>query len=110
MKTQQIGLTSTIMALVAISALHFVGFDGKVAQAGTKAMGICEADTDAGEACPVNIDGVLLITAGGVIAVGQEVEVGATGKAVALAGGKSNGYALDAATHDGEVVRIVRGI
>lgn len=110
MRTQQIGLTSTIMALATLTALHFVGFDGNIATAGSKAMGICEADTDAGQACPVNIDGVLLITAGGVIAVGEEVEVGADGKAVALAGGKSNGYALDPATHDGEVIRIVRGI
>lgn len=110
MKTQHIGLTTTIMAAMAISALHFVSFDGKMATAGSKAAGICEADTDAGEACPVNVNGVLLITAGGAIAVGQEVEVGADGKAVALASGKSNGYALDPATHDGEVIRIVRGI
>ena len=81
-----------------------------MATAGSKAVGICEANTDTGQACPVNIDGLLLVTAGGVIAQGQEVEVGADGKAVALAGGKPNGYALDPATHDGEVIRIVRGI
>lgn len=110
MKTQHIGLTTTIMVSMAVTALHFVGFDGKVAAAGSKAVGICEADTDAGQACPVNVNGVLLVTAGGVIAQGQEVEVGTDGKAVALADGKSNGYALDPATHDGEVIRIVRGI
>lgn len=110
MKTQHIGLTTTIMAAMAISALHFVSFDGKVATAGSKAAGICEADSDAGEACPVNINGVLLVTAGGAIAVGQEVEVGAEGKAIALASGKPNGYALDEAKNDGEIIRIVRGI
>lgn len=40
MKTQHIGLTTTIMAAMAISALHFVGFDGKVATAGSKAVGV----------------------------------------------------------------------
>lgn len=110
MKTQQPILTTSITATADLTRLRLVGLDGGVAAAGAKALGPAEVDADAGEQAAVNVLGVLLVEAGGVIAAGAEVEVGADGKAITLAAGISNGYALDAAAADGDVIRIVRGI
>ena len=52
----------------------------------------------------------MLVEAGGAIAAGAQVEAGADGKAVVLDAGASNGFALDAALADGDLIRIVRGI
>ena len=108
MKTQNIVLTIGILAIAALTRLRFIGFDGGVASAAGAAVGICEADSDAGEMAPVNTHGALLVEAGGAIAVGVEVEVGADGKAVTLASGIAQGRALDAAAADGDLIRILR--
>jgi hypothetical protein len=109
-KTAQPILIASILAAAALARLRFAGFDGNVAGAGAKALGVTEAATAQGEQAPVSTHGILLVTAGGVIAAGAEVEVGADGKAVTKAAGVSNGYALDAAAADGDIIRIVRGI
>jgi hypothetical protein len=87
-----------------------VGFDGNVATAGAIALGICDADTSAGEQAPVAVSGILLATAGAAIAKGAAVEVGTAGKVITKATGIGVGYAMDAASADGDVIRIVRGI
>lgn len=110
MKTQQILLTTSVLAIAALSRLRFVGFDGGVCAAGAKAVGVAETIADAGEQAPVNTHGILLVEAGGVIAAGAEVQSDATGRAILKAAGVSNGFALDAATAAGDVIRIVRGI
>lgn len=110
MKTQQIILTTTILAAGALSRLRFVGFDGAVCAAGAKALGVAETSADAGERAPANIHGILLVEAGGVIAAGAEVESDAAGRAITKAAGIGNGFALDAAAAAGDVIRIVRGI
>lgn len=46
---------------------------------------------------------ILPVVAGGTLAAGEEVEVGAGGKAVKLASGKAVGRALDAAAADADV-------
>lgn len=46
---------------------------------------------------------ILPVTAGGTLAAGDEVEVGAGGKAVKLASGTAVGRALDAGTADADV-------
>lgn len=110
MKTQQILLTTSILALVDLARLRFVGFDGGVCAAGAKALGPCEATTSAGEQAPVNAAGVLLVEVGGPISKGAEVESDASGRAIAKTTGISNGWAMDAATVAGDVIRVARGI
>lgn len=110
MKTQQILLTTSIMAAVALSRMRLVGFDGGVCTAGAKALGTCEATTSAGEQAPVNMTGALLVEAGGPIAVGKEVESDANGCVVIKNTGISNGWAMDAATAAGDLIRVARGI
>lgn len=110
MKTQQILLTTTILALADLSRFRLVGFDGGVCAAGAKALGPCEVTTSAGEQAPVNMTGALLLEAGGPITVGAEVESDATGRAIAKTTGVSNGWALDAAAAAGDVIRVARSL
>jgi len=86
---------------------YFVGYDGDICGAGAKALGVNQVTVEAGEDMPVTYLGIMLVVAGGAVASGAEVESDASGKAVTLAAGESNGRALDAATADGDVIRVV---
>lgn len=110
MKTKQTVLTTSLLALVDLPRHRFVGLDGGLCAAGAKSLGSVAADTEASNAAPVDVLGICLVSAGGAIAAGAEVESDAIGRAVTLATGKSNGIALDAATAPGDIIRIVRGI
>lgn len=106
MKTQVVCCTVTITAAAALARLQMVGFDGDVCAAGAAALGTAEADTAINSPAPVNTHGILLVTAGAAIAVGAAVETGAEGKVITKAAGIANGYALDAALADGDIIRI----
>ncbi|MDH4869817.1 DUF2190 family protein [Pseudomonas sp. BN515] len=110
MKGQNVVLVASILALGALTRQRFIGLDGNTCAAGAKAFGVAEYDSDAGNMAPGNVLGVILVEAGNAIAAGAEVQSDASGKAITKAAGVGNGYALDAATADGDVIRIVRGI
>jgi hypothetical protein len=110
MKTQIPLLTMTVPTAAELPRLRFAALGGGLCAAGAKALGVVETDTGAGGVAPVNVTGILLVQAGGAINAGVEVESNALGQALTLAGGKSNGYAIDAAVQAGDVIRIVRGI
>lgn len=69
----------------------------KPAAAGVKPLGVAAYDAVAGEVFPILGEGVLPVVAGGAITAGDEVEVGADGKAVKLASGKPAGRSLTTA-------------
>lgn len=110
MKAQQVILVSSILAASALTRQRFVGFDGNPCADGAVALGAAEVDTDAGNMAPINVTGILLVEAGAAVAVGVEVQSDASGRVIPKAAGISNGYALDAASDAGELIRIVRGI
>ncbi|MDF0606634.1 DUF2190 family protein [Neisseriaceae bacterium TC5R-5] len=110
MKTQQVILTTSIVAASDLTAQRFVGFDGQPCAAGAKALGVVEVNTGQDQMAPANVLGVMLIEAGGPIAAGAEVQSDASGKAIPKASGAINGIAWDAAGVAGELIRIVRGI
>ncbi len=110
MKTQQPILTTSIAAAADLTKARFVGFNGNVCAAGAKALGIAETDTGSGRQAPVNVLGILHIESGGAIAVGADVESNASGQAITKTAGVSNGTALDAASAQGEIIRIARGV
>ena len=110
MKTQQVILTTSVIAVADLTRRRFVGFDGNVCANGVKALGVVDADTATGNVAPANVLGVILVEAGAAIAAGAEVQSDASGKAITKAAGVSNGFAWDAATTAGDVIRIVRGI
>lgn len=110
MKTQQVILTTSVIALVALTARRFVGFDGNVCAAGARALGVVEADTEADGVAPANVLGIMLVEAGGPVASGGAVQADATGRAIVHTDGQANGIAWDAATAAGDLIRIVRGV
>jgi hypothetical protein len=109
-KTQQVLLTTSLLAVAALSVRRFAGIDGNPCAAGAKPLGVTELDTDPGNMAPVNVLGIVLVEAGAAIAQGAEVQSDGTSRAITKAAGASAGTALDAASAAGEVIRIVRGI
>lgn len=110
MKTHQVIFTTSIPAAADLTRQRFVGFDGNVCAAGAKAIGVADIDAAAGRLVPVDMIGNILIEAGAAVAAGAEVQSDASGRAIPKAAGVGNGYALDAASAAGELIRIARGI
>ncbi|MEV0031428.1 capsid cement protein [Nocardia sp. NPDC050793] len=72
--------------------------------AAAKAFGVAARDAASGARVLVIKQGIVPVTAGGTIAVGAEVEVGSSGKAVTLASGKAVGMAVSAGTNNADVL------
>lgn len=103
-------LIDSIKATADIEQHRFIGFDGKHCTAGTKALGVSDVAIEKGQYAPVAIVGVLLVEAGGAIAIGDAVTSDENGKAIKVVDNASiNGYAQDSGL-EGDEVRIVRGI
>lgn len=100
-------LTLSIVAAAALTAQRFVSSTGAVATAAANALGVADADTAQGDQVPVQVLGTAIVTAGGGIAKGARVEVGAAGKAVTLAAGKAVGIALEVANADGDAIEVL---
>ncbi len=136
MKTMQPVLTTSIQATADILKHRFIGFNGNYASADSRALGVSGADTKAGQYIPVVAVGIALVEASGAISAGAAVAVAANGKAQAAtafsvsvpsgvtavtsdaaqpnlieAGGvlpqAVMGYALDSASADGDIIRIL---
>jgi hypothetical protein len=95
--------TSSMLALSATSD----GSNVQVAPcgAGAKAFGV--AAYDAADNAKVPVHGppkTTVVTAGGTVAAGEEVESDATGRAITLAAGISNGICLQGATVGNDAV------
>ena len=104
-------LIDSIKATANLPKQRFIGFDGNVCSAGAKAYGICDVETDAGQFAPAAVLGILLVEAGGAIPAQAKITSDANGRATAITSTEEvNGYSLDAATAEGDVIRIVRGI
>ncbi|WP_418345265.1 capsid cement protein [Rhodococcus pyridinivorans] len=109
------GRDVTVLATANVVGKTFVGVSGNrdtasglikavTATAAAKAFGVAAYDAANGKTCPVIRAGIVPVTAGGTIAAGAEVEVGASGRAVTLASGKAVGYAVDGGTSGNDVL------
>lgn len=108
MKTEKILLTTTILALVALSRFRFVSFLGGVPAAGVAVLGVATTGFDVGEQAGVNTHGEILVEAGAAITIGAEVESDATGRAVTKTTGVAFGRARDAAAAAGDIIRVLK--
>lgn len=89
---------------------RFIGFNGKHCAAGAKAFGVVDVSTEKEQFAPAAVFGILLVEAGGTIALGDPIASDANGKAVkAGTSDLINGYACDAGVA-GNVIRVLRGI
>ncbi|MGN7861461.1 capsid cement protein [Microbacterium sp. 22303] len=68
-------------------------------------VGVASRDTASGAKLHIlrGVGSIVPVTAGGTIAVGAEVEVGANGRAVTIASGKARGRAWSAGTSGNDV-------
>jgi hypothetical protein len=108
MPSQNISIFALPLLLTAeVKKGAFVDIGGKTAEPGGYALGVAYVDGSAGEAVAVDVLGTAQVVAGGSIAVGAEIEVGADGKAVTRASGTLVGRALQAATSAGDVIEIL---
>lgn len=86
---------------------RFIRFDGTYGVEGIKSLGISNADTNENEYIPVTVKGIALIEAGGPISIGSAIESFDDGAAAPLTTGTLEGYAMDASTAAGQIIRIL---
>lgn len=109
-KTYNPVLIETTKAVVDLQQYRFIGFNGNYCTSGAKALGVSDVSISKGECAPVAVFGILLVEAGGTVAVGDPIASDAEGRAIkAVDSAVINGYALDSAVL-GDEIRIVRGI
>jgi len=101
-------LTIGITTSAAIAQYQPVTAAGAAATAAGNAVGFARVATASGGLCPVQVAGVAIATASAAIAVGALVEVSTTvTKVVTRSAGVSIGRALDAASADGDQIRVL---
>lgn len=109
--TQQVTLTTTVIATAALVQQRFVGADNAPCQTGAAALGVAEVDAAWGDAVPVNVLGIIAVEGGAAVGRGMSVQSDDTARDVLLTEeGVSNGIALDAALAEDNVIRILRGV
>lgn len=86
---------------------RFIGFDGTYGIEGVKSLGVVNADTNQGNMTPVTVKGIALIEAGGPISMGSGIETFDDGTAAPLTTGSLEGYAMDASSAAGQIIRIL---
>ncbi len=104
-------LIDSIKAQIDLPKQRFVGFDGNLCGASKKSLGVCDVETEKNQFAPIAVLGILLVESGSAITQGVKITSDAQGRAIPVATTEEvNGYALDAATASGEIIRIARGI
>lgn len=100
--------STSVAATAAIAANTFVTGAGATAAAAGNALGVSRFDGDIGDQVTVDVLGSAVVIAGGVIADGALVEVGANGDAVAHAAGVPVARVLGAgAAGAGQLVEVL---
>lgn len=108
MKTEKILLTTSITAIAGLLMYRLVTYAGGVPGAGALTLGVANAAYDAGEQAGVNTHGELLVETGAAVVVGAKLQTDASGRAITWVSGEVVGYARDAASAAGDIIRILR--
>jgi len=107
MLTEQPVLITSIKAGENIPKNRFVDFNGILTGEGNKPLGISNAETNSGEMVPVVAQGIAIIETAAAISKGAAVDSADDGYAGPHSTGIITGYALDASTGSGQVIRIL---
>lgn len=105
-QTKQVVLVTTIQATGPIVRERFVNFLGAQAKANEAVLGVTPYDVELGDLAAVDCIGIVVVEAGGAVAVGASVCSNAQGCAV-VGSGKVVGTAMTAATSAGENIRVL---
>ncbi|HHA2680143.1 capsid cement protein [Stenotrophomonas maltophilia] len=102
-------LTLSVLATAALTNSRFVSPTGGVAAAGGNSYGVTRSDAAVGQLAPVDVLGTTQVTAGGAIALGAPIQVGADGKAITADAGKIVARAAPGAkaAADGDVLEVI---
>lgn len=96
----------TVKASTNLAKQRFVDTTGTYATAAGRTLGVSRVDAKSGDNIAVHTLGTALVTAGGVIAKGDAVEVAADGKAIKQTAGTKVGVALTPAAAADETVEV----
>lgn len=105
-QTEKPVLIDSITAAADLTRHRFVSYAGAVATAGAVVLGVANTDANDTEQVPVMVIGIAIVTAGAAIALAAPLEVGTAGKAITRTTNKLVGYAMDAASQDGDLIRV----
>lgn len=95
---------TTLISGGAVAEKLFITGAGAVCGAGARAVGVSVSEaTAAGKPFGVCVVGIAIISTGGSVAVGNEVQSDAAGKAVVLDAGKSNGIVVAVGTGEAAI-------
>ncbi len=100
-------LSLTAIAVAAIPAHRFVGWNNQLAAAQAASRGVSRFDAAPDDALTVDVIGTSLVEAGEAIPVGAAIEVGANGVAMVKAAGITVARALEAAVVPGQVFEVL---
>ena len=106
MKTEQPILVTSIKAPANTAKNLFIGFNGAICAANTKALGVSADDALIGEQLPVTVKGIAIVKVGQALTQGVKVTSDSLGRAVPYITGDYTGNALDSASSD-EFVRVL---
>lgn len=109
MKTEQPVLITSVQCEIELGAVkhRFIKFSGAYGEEGYKSLGVCNANTAFGEMMPVMAKGIAIVETGGPINQGASVESFDDGVAVTQTTGPLEGYAMDAASGAGQLIRVL---
>lgn len=104
-------LTLTVLAVGAVTAHRFVGFDGaQLDSVGAEAFGAANFDAKDGDDLSVDVIGTTVIETGGAVAVGDDLISDADARAIVnpeVGGEVVAAKALDAASGAGEFIEVL---
>lgn len=86
MVTQQVVLTTTVVATDTLTQQRLVSVTGGLCKSGDVPLGVAEVSGKAGDAVPVNVLGIIAVEVGGVIDAGAALAVDDQGRVVATGG------------------------
>lgn len=106
MFTKQVSVSTTVEITTAVEPMLLCGFGGTYPAAAAAALGVFADSGETGDSVAVD-RGIIPVEAGGAISVGAEIQAGTNGKVVVKSAGITVGRAVDAATADGDIIRII---
>jgi hypothetical protein len=108
MSTSHEILTLSLTAATAVTRRRFVTSAGaQVSAQGARALGVSDFDASVGQVFPVNVLGLVRVEAAGPIAVGDQIQASANGRAEVLAAGFRQGVCVTPAAAAGEIITFV---
>lgn len=113
--TQNVCLAVSIPAATPLTQFLLVGLDGGLCAEGKPALGVAEMDADKDEMATVNAMGVMVVTSGAAVTIGEVLQCDDQGRVIprgpvvngVLAA--SVGHAMSVADGEDQLIRMLRG-